>query len=279
MPPLPISEQTSSAQAILTGHRPAVHLAAVILTRDEARHIVECIAALRDWVDVVVVWDSGSTDGTREMARNAGAVVIYRPFDDYGRQRQAALDATNAAWILFVDADERIPPDLAAEIRRRLAADDSGTDATTQPVDGYWLARRNFIAGNETRGGGFYPDYQLRLLRRGAAHYAPRAVHETVQVRGATARLQTPLLHYNYRDWRHFHAKQPTYAQYEADGLAARGIRPRPHNFVLQPLREFRRRYMTLDGRRDGLHGLHLSLWLAWYYGFMPYWYLLTRQP
>ncbi len=254
--------------------RSPVHLAAVILTRNEAQHIADCVAALRGWVDAVVVWDSGSTDATRDLAQQAGARVVYRPFDDYGRQRQAALDAINAEWILFVDADERVTPELADEIHQRLAAD----AAATAPIDGYWLPRRNFIAGKETRGGGFYPDYQLRLLRRGAAHYAPRAVHEIVEVSGKTAHLTAPLLHYNYRDWQHFHTKQRAYARYEADMLAQRGIRPRPHNFLLQPLREFRRRYVTLDARRDGLHGLRLSLWLAWYYGFMPYWVLLTQR-
>ncbi|RIK57693.1 MAG: glycosyltransferase family 2 protein [Chloroflexi bacterium] len=245
---------------------PAPRLAAVILTKNEDAHIGDCIAGLRDWVDLVVVWDSGSTDATCARARAAGAAVVQRPFDTYAAQRQAVLDTLTVEWVLFVDADERAGPELAAEIRRRLAEDTA--------IDGYWIPRRNWIAGRETRWGGFYPDYQLRLLRRAAARYA-RGVHEIASVTGETAYLQTPLLHYNYRDWAHFHAKQPGYARLEAGLLAARGIRPRPHNFVLQPLREFRRRYFTLQGRRDGLHGLRLALWLAWYYGFMPYWYLL----
>ena len=84
--------------------------------------------------------------------------------------------------------------------------------------------------------------------------------------------MSEPLLHYNYASWRQFHIKQKTYARYEAGILQARGIRAQPHNFVLQPLREFRRRYLTLKGYRDGTRGLSLALMLAWYYGFMPYW-------
>lgn len=252
---------------------PPAHLVAVILTRNEARHMVACVTALRAWVDAVVVWDSGSTDATCELARRSGALVVQRPFDTYAAQRQAALDTLHATWVLFVDADERVTPELAAEIRAALTAD----AGVQPPVDGYWLPRRNFIAGVETRGGGYYPDYQLRLLRRAAAHYAPRAVHEIAQVAGATRELTHPLIHYNYRDWAHFHAKQPAYARFEADVLAARGIRPRPHNFVLQPLREFCRRFWTLRGYRDGLHGLRLALWLAYYYGILPYWLLLHR--
>jgi glycosyltransferase involved in cell wall biosynthesis len=245
-------------------------LVAVILTKNEADHITECITSLAAWVDLVVVWDSGSTDATCARARAAGAAVVQRPFDNYAAQRQAVLDTLTVEWVLFVDADERATPELAAEVHRRLA--EAGT-----AIDGYWIPRRNFIAGHETRWGGFYPDYQLRLLRRAASQYAPRAVHEIVAVAGETAHLQAPLLHYNYRDWAHFHAKQAGYARFEADVLAERGIRPRPHNFVLQPLREFRRRYVTLEGQRDGLHGLRLAAWLAWYYGFMPYFHLLRR--
>src|SRR5690606_16583083 len=150
-------------------------LVAVILTKNEAAHITACIATLRDWVPLVIVWDSGSDDATCTLARQAGAAVVQRPFDTYAAQRQAVLDTINAEWILFVDADERATPELAAEICARLAED-------VPAVDGYWIPRRNFIAGQETRGGGYYPDYQLRLLRRAAAHYAPRAGHETALV-------------------------------------------------------------------------------------------------
>lgn len=262
MPPLPATDH------------PPHYLVAVILTKNEASHITACVAALRAWVDAVVVWDSGSSDSTCRLAQQAGALVVERPFDNYAAQRQAALDTIDAEWILFIDADERTTQDVAQEIRQRLK-----TDAGAKPpVNGYWLPRRNFIAGIETRGNGYYPDYQLRLLRRGSAKYEPRPVHEIVSVAGRERYLDQPLVHYNYRDWPHFHAKQPAYAWHEAQNLAARGIHPRPHNFVLQPLREFRRRYITLGGWRDGLHGLRLALWLAWYYGFLPYWLLLRGQ-
>lgn len=248
-------------------------VAGVILTKNEARNIGGCIESLRPWVDVVVVWDSGSHDGTAEVARLHGALVVQRPFDTYASQRQAVLDSLNAEWILFVDADERIPTALGEELRRLL-------NTAAPDLAGCWLPRRNFIAGHETRGGGYYPDYQLRLLRRSRARYVlEREVHEIAELDGQAAYAETPLLHYNYDNWQQFHRKQPAYARYEARILAARGIRPRPHNFVLQPLREFRRRYITLGGYRDGVHGLRLALWLAWYYGALPYIYLLQSRP
>ncbi len=250
-------------------------LIAVILTKNEAHHIADCIDSLRAWVDAVIVWDSGSEDTTCAIARKLNALVVIRPFDNYAAQRQAVLDTIQAKWILFVDADERATPALAQEIQETLFR----LGNAAKPIAGYWLARRNFIAGHETHGGGFFPDYQLRLLRRDAAHYVPeRKVHEIVELDGPDGYLSEPLLHYNYHDWQQFHRKQRIYARYEARILAARGIRPRPHNFVLQPWREFRRRVITLRGYQDGLHGIHLAWWLAWYYGFVPYWLLLTGQ-
>ncbi|MBW7885486.1 MAG: glycosyltransferase family 2 protein, partial [Caldilineaceae bacterium] len=146
--------------------------------------------------------------------------------------------------------------------------------------DGYWVPRRNIIVQHEMRGGGFYPDYQLRLMRRARARYdLEREVHEIVAIDGPEGYLAQPLIHYNYLTWQQFHDKQQVYARYEARILAARGIRPRPHNFVLQPLRELYRRYITLQGWKDGWMGLKMALLLAWYYGFMPYLYLLRECP
>lgn len=251
----------------------SVQLIAVILTKNEAHHVQACIASLRGWTDGVVVWDSGSTDGTQERARAAGAFVVGRPFDDYARQRQAVLDSIDAEWILFVDADERATPELAAEIGQIINPLPPAN--CHLPPAGFWLPRRNFIVGHEMRHGGYSPDYQLRLLRRDRARYdLSREVHEIVDLDGDAGFLKTPLLHDNYATWEQFHEKQCRYARYEAKILAGRGIRPRPHNFILQPLREFRRRFLTLGGWRDGWPGLRLALLLAWYYGFVPYWEL-----
>lgn len=245
-------------------------LIAVILTKNEAENIADCVADLRSWVDTVVVWDSGSEDGTQALARQAGALVVERPFDNFANQRQAVLETVEAEWILFIDADERATPAFADEVCANIKQ---------SHIDGFWVPRRNFIVGNEMRFGGYYPDYQLRLFRRKKAQYdRARTVHELVQIDGEVGHLQEPLIHYNYVDWEQFHAKQQQYVNYEAKILAERGIRPRPHNFVLQPLREFSRRALWLQGWRDGVPGLQLALLYAWYYGFMPYWLLWRRE-
>jgi len=257
--------------------RTAARVIGVILAKNEQAHIGACVDSLGPWVDGVVVWDSGSTDATCAIAREHGAAVVRRPFDNYAAQRQAALDSLDAEWILFLDADERMTPELGDELQGMLAADNPSDAPSPARLAGCWLPRRNFIAGKEVRGGGFFPDYQLRFLRRERAHYdLAREVHEIVAVDGVEAHARQPLLHYNYATWHQFHRKQRFYARYEARILAARGIRPRPHNFILQPLREFWRRFVTLRGYMDGLHGLRLALLLAWYYGALPYCYLLT---
>ena len=245
-----------------------VELAAVILTKNAAKHIVDCIETLR-FADRIVVSDSYSTDGTAELAQSAGAEVIQRPFDNFAGQRNAALEAVDAEWIFFVDADERITLLLATEVRQVL----------TREENGWWVPRHNFIVGKQVRYGGFHPDYQLRLLRRDHARYDPqRPVHEVVILEGKSGHLKESMLHYNYDDWGQFHAKQRRYAALEAGILAERGVRPWPHKFVRQPLREFWRRYVTLEGWRDGWIGFKLSALLGFYYGFMPHWYLV-RPP
>ena len=248
-------------------------LLAAILTKNEARHISDCIASVA-WVDQVLVSDSFSEDSTPELARAAGAVVVQRVFDGWARQRNAALDIAaelGADWVLFVDADERATPDLAVEIRSVIE---------TSAEVGWSIPRINIIVGKQPRHGGFYPDFQLRLMRIGRARYdLSRPVHEVVVLDGAEGQLRNHLVHFNYDTWAQFHAKQRRYGAMEARVLKERGISPRPHNFILQPLREFRRRYLTLQGYKDGWLGLKLGVLLAYYYGFYPYWVLLRKTP
>lgn len=234
-------------------------LIAIILTRDEAQHITACIESLR-WADRIVVFDSYSDDETVVLARAAGADVFQRPFDNYAAQRNAALAAVapegdEPTWVFFVDADERGTPALAAEIRQVIAA---------RPENGWFVPRHNYIFGRVTLGAGWYPDYQFRLIRHGHARYT-RPVHELGEVDGVTGYLQNPLIHYNYRDPAHFHAKQRFYVEHDASILKDQEIRPKPHNYLLQPLRQFWWRFVTLKGYHDGLHGLRLSLYMAYY--------------
>ena len=189
-------------------------LAAVILTKNVAGHIADCIATL-GFADRVVVSDSFSDDDTVALAQAAGAEVMQRPFDNFAGQRNAAMEAVDAEWIFFVDADERIPPELAAEVRQVIAE---------RAEVGWWVPRHNYIAGQRVRHGGFYPDYQLRLLRRDRARYDPaRPVHEVVLLDGPSGQLRNVMIHYNYDDWAQFHAKQRATRGSRATSCASAG--------------------------------------------------------
>ncbi|MBI5669013.1 MAG: glycosyltransferase family 2 protein [Chloroflexi bacterium] len=233
-------------------------LAAIILTYNEARHITDCIESVR-FADFVIVFDSFSTDATVKLARAAGAEVIQRRFDHYAGQRNAALAAVTgrADWVLFVDADERVTPELAAEVRAVIERD---------ACAGYRIPRYNYIFGRLTRGAGWYPDYQTRLLKAGAARYDPeRQVHELVLLDGDEGTLCQHFIHYNYDKLEQFIRKQQRYTAYDARILYEQGIRPKPQNYILQPWRQFWWRFVTLKGYRDGWHGARLSLLMAWY--------------
>ena len=243
-----------------------MELTAIILTYNETRHIRDCIESVR-FADHVLVFDSFSTDDTVKLAREAGAEVIQHAFENYASQRNAALKVVEgrADWVLFVDADERATPELASEIRQVIE----------QPGTAGWrIPRHNFIFGKLTRGAGWFPDYQTRLLRVGAADYDPaRQVHELVVLDGAEGTLENPLIHYNYDSAAQFHRKQRSYSAYDAKILYEQGVRPKPQNYALQPLRQFWWRFVTLKGYQDGLHGLRLSLLMAWY-ELRKYWLL-----
>lgn len=235
-------------------------LTAIVLTRNEEKHLPDCLASLR-WASQVIVFDSFSADRTLEIARTAGTHVIQREFDNYAGQRNAALAAARTEWVLFVDADERVTPELAQAIR----------DVLPRSEAGWWIPRHNYLFGKLTRHAGWYPDYQLRLMRRAQARYDPaRPVHELVRLDGPTGYLDAPLIHLNYETVAEFITKQKYYAGYDAQRLAAEGLRARPHYFVLQPLRQFWWRFITLAGWREGLHGLRLSL-LMGYFEFEKY--------
>ncbi|MGC9520580.1 MAG: glycosyltransferase family 2 protein [Anaerolineae bacterium] len=231
-------------------------LSGVILTLNEEKHIEACIDSLR-WTDKVVVLDSGSEDSTQQLAEMAGATVVVHPFENYAQQRNVALSRVRSDWVLFVDADERATPELAVETRAVIAE---------RPETGWWIPRFNYIMGHRMRATGWYPDYQMRLLRRDAAHYDPaRGVHELVKLAGDAGYMASHLIHYNYETLSQFWAKQRRYLQYDIDVLLASGAQPKFHSPYTQALRHMWWRFVTLEGWRDTVWGLLLSALMGYY--------------
>jgi glycosyltransferase involved in cell wall biosynthesis len=237
-------------------------LAAVILTKNVAKHIVPCIETLR-FAGRIVVSDSYSTDGTMALAQSAGAEVVQRSFDNFAGQRNAAMEAVDAEWIFFVDADERATPELAEEIRQIIGVE--GAD-----IVGWHVPRHNYLFGKLTHGAGYWPDYQMRLLKRGCARY-DRPASEIVELDGRSDYLQNALLHYNYESVAQFKYKQTFRIDFEATNLYQRGEKCQFYSPYYMTLRHFWWRYVTLKGYRDGLHGLRLCLLLAYYFGYRYY--------
>ena len=235
-----------------------MRLTAAVIARDEERHIAACLDTLAFADERLVLVDAATLDRTREVARLHGARVEENVFLNFAAQREAALQLACGDWVLFVDADERVTVALQEEVRRVLA----------QAVGkrGFWIPRHNYLFGRVIRHAGWYPDYQLRLLEKRAAHFDPiRVVHELALVDGPVGHLREPLVHFNYSNLGEFIAKQERYANFEAERWRATYGPPRSRALVGQPLREFWRRYVELEGYRDGPIGLLLSLLLGYY--------------
>lgn len=245
-------------------------LAVIVLTKDEERDLPACLASVAGLARQLIVLDSGSSDRTLAIAEAAGAELHTRPFTGYASQRNAALALATEPWVLFLDADERLTEAGRAELRATLSHTNGRDDAPA----GYWLPRHNEFFGRRVRGGGWWPDYQLRLLRPDRARYDERReVHEVVALDGPDARLREPLIHRNYDSWSEFRARQRAYADRHARDLARQGVTTRPWTYATMPLREFHRRYVTLAAWRDGALGLRLAAAMAWYVA-RAYWQL-----
>jgi glycosyltransferase involved in cell wall biosynthesis len=246
-------------------------LAAVVLTRNEEPHIGDCLDSL-SWAPQRVVIDDSSTDRTVEIARAKGARVVNHPLENFAAQRDFALEAVDTDWVLFVDADERVTPALAEEVRQVLGGSD------THRYAGWWIPRHNFMLGHRMRGGGWYPDHQLRLLRRTSARYDPsHPVHEIVDLNGEVGYLDNHFVHYNYDTVAQFRSKMRRYTVFEAQILHEQGVRLRPWSLVSMPLREFWRRFVRLNGYRDHVYGLLFCGLMGWY-TFITY-KQLSRLP
>jgi glycosyltransferase involved in cell wall biosynthesis len=230
-------------------------LTAVVLTRNEEEFIADCLASLR-WCDEVIVVDSLSSDRTVEIAQTSGAAVVARPFRDFADQRNAALDLVENEWALFVDADERVTPELAAEIRAAILDD--------RKV-GWKIPTHNYLRGRLALHGLFFPDYHLRLFRKDAGRYDPRQiVHEQVVIDGQIGLLVNPLVHISCHTWAEFIDHQDKWADFKARIQYERGVRPTYH-FILGPLMEFARRFVYHSGYKDGVQGLTYSAIFSYY--------------
>lgn len=221
-------------------------LSAILITRDEQADLPDCLASL-GFCDEIVVVDNGSSDATVEIARAAGAVVrVTDDWPGFGPQKQRALDLATGDFVLSIDADERIPPALAAEIRAAIARGDR---------DGWRINRRSSFLGRFLLHGGWYPDRILRLARREAARFTPDRVHERLEVTGAFGDLGEDMIHHSYRTIDEVLDKGRRYALASAAERRARGKRGGLGAAILRGAWAFLRHYLLKRGFLDGAHG------------------------
>ena len=241
-----------------------VRLSATVLALDEEAQLPACLASL-SFCDEVLVIDGGSTDRTREVAREAGARVLERPFDDFARQHEFARTEARGGWLLSIDADERASPALAAAAR----AIADGTRPTSAVA--FALPFKNHFRGVWLRHGGFWPDRHVRLYRRDAVRYdLGRPVHEKLIIDGETARLDAPVLHFTYRSLAHCLLKMERYGEAAAQALYASGARASALDVFARPLWRLLRAFVFRGGFLDGTAGAAMA-WARAYEAYARY--------
>lgn len=220
-----------------------------VITRDAASDLALCIGSV-PFADEVLVVDSGSRDDTVEIARGLGARVLHHDWPGFGPQKNFAVGNARNDWVLCLDADERLSPELAASMRTVLDRQDAAR------AHGYTMARRNRFLGRWLQHGEGYPDWNLRLFDRRQGRWSEDAVHEHVLVNGKVERVNGDLLHASAESLEHYLDKQNRYTTLQAEALHARGERPRVARMVLSPLVRFVRFYVFRLGFLDGIPGL-----------------------
>jgi glycosyltransferase involved in cell wall biosynthesis len=230
-------------------------ITATIIALNEAENIRPACESVA-WADEILVVDSESTDSTREIAAACDARVIVNTWPGFAAQKQFAVDAAAHDWIFSLDADERVSPELQASIANLRDRPD------TKPADGYRVARRAFYMGRWIRGGGWYPDYQLRFFDRRRAHWGERLIHESVSM-DQGARVETlagDLLHYSMRDPAHHQQMiEERYAPLGARQMFRDGKRTSALRSAIAGPAAFVRSFFLKGGFRDGRAGLTIA--------------------
>jgi glycosyltransferase involved in cell wall biosynthesis len=244
-------------------------LSAIVITRNEAANIGECLDGL-GFCDERIVVDSGSSDGTVEIAKAKGARVEVRAWPGFGPQKNYALSLATGTWVLSIDADERVPSELAGAIESVLA------DGS---ADGWEMPRRSSFCGREMRHSGWHPDYVLRLFRRGKARFDDAAVHERVICEGVVKRLGEPLIHHPVTLLEDALSRMDRYSTASAAVMVASG---RSVSFLAgigHGLYAFLKTYVLRAGFLDGAEGFLLAVANAEgsYYRYMKAW-LAARE-
>ncbi len=225
-------------------------ISVIIITKNEAANIRACIESV-SWADEIIVVDSGSSDGTAEICRELGARVYEHDWPGFGAQKNRALSYAVHEWVLSIDADERITPELRDELIRVMREDWQ---------DGYYVPRLSQFCGTFIKHCGWYPDYVLRLFKTRKGRFSDDMVHEHVILDGAADRLKNPLLHYSYLSEADVQRKTLQYAAAGAQQMFKRGKVATPVDAPLRAAWAFMRTYIFWLGFMDGWAGFRVAM-------------------
>jgi len=237
-------------------------LTVITIALDEERNIVECLESVR-WADQILVVDSGSKDRTVELARRFTPDIYTIDWQGYGHARNFALDHAAGKWILWLDADERVPPGLAKEIREVVTRDEPG-------YSGYSVARRAYFLGKWIKHCGWYPSRVVRLFRKEQGRFSETRVHERLELQGEVGKLEQDLLHFTDLNLQQYLTKSNKYTTLAAEDMTASGKTFRLWDLLVRPPFLFMKMYVFRLGFLDGIHGLVLSV-LSSAYVFSKY--------
>ncbi len=249
-------------------------ISATLITLNEEDNLPRALASLA-WVDEIVIVDSGSTDRTLEIAKAAGpkVTIVHNPWPGYGKQKNFAQDHAAHSWILNIDADEEVTPQLRAEIEGILEAAKQGS----LKESGFYLPRKTYYLGRWIKHGGWYPNYLMRLADRRVSHWTEPAVHEEWKVEGSTGYFKEPLLHYTFSDIRDQILTNVNFSRLGFVELKKRGQRASLIRLMLKPAGKFIETYFLKRGCLDGMAGLIISVNAA-HSMFLKYAYLIESE-
>jgi glycosyltransferase involved in cell wall biosynthesis len=228
----------------------------IVITRNEEKNIRECLTSAR-WADEIIVVDSGSSDGTVDVARTFTQKVFVKPWEGFGESRTFALSQARNEWMFWLDADERIAPELAEEIELTVSGPPKHA--------AYTVPRKAFFLGRWIKHCGWYPGRVTRLFRKDKGRFTTDRVHEKLIVDGPVGELKSDLLHYTDPTLEHYFMKFNRYTSLAAEDLAAAGRSASVFRLVVNPFWTFVKMYFLRLGFLDGMPGLILCTLSAGY--------------
>ena len=232
-------------------------LSLVIVAQNEERTIGKVLESAKSLADEIILVDSGSIDRTMEIAASYGAKVVHQDWLGYGPQKNFAMDLAAGDWILSLDGDEVMTPELVSEVKAAI------DDASSTEYDGFKIPRLLYIGEQPVRHGGFFPDAQLRVIKRGAGAFNNRLVHEAIKVKGKTRTLRHHMNHYSYPSVQQFEAAMEKYARLHAQEFVKSEDSKKDVsrlNELMHPCWTFLYRFIFRGGFLDGPLGLRLNL-------------------